>query len=232
LHYNQAITYLSVKDYEKAESSVIGAIKANPKFPESYFFLHNVLIKLNKGAQALLAGYFFLMLEPDSDKSKIVLKGISDIFEYNETKQFQQIDNREKIVINIPTASDEDIEKGVKELMNQVKKRIYNKSYNKSIVVNIGYQEANYLSVNQKKINFFANSTDNFFQSKLTFQDKHKYFWEDFFMKKFLDLKPTNNLVPFCYYISQSLNSPEVVKWIENNQEKIDALRLWIDLNK
>jgi hypothetical protein len=83
-----------------------------------------------------------------------------------------------------------------------------------------------------KEIDFFIEMTKEFFQIINNFSEDKDNFWGTIFLKKFADIMTTNNLEPFCYYISQSLKEPEINKWIENNPEKIDALRLWIDLNK
>lgn len=227
IYFNLAITYLGVNDPENAESAVISSIKNNPYHLNSQLLLFNLNLRKNLLRETLLSAYFILMLEPNSPRAVEIKSIIDKILDYSKAERYSiSVNNDNSVDIFI---SSDNIVEAMFEAFNQVKKE---KIRNKTIHITIsGNNQIYYPKENETKIETFINATRKIFESQHKFK-KNNEFWNEVHLKTLKELINTNNLIPFCYYISQSQKTPEVLKWIEENQEKIDALRLWIDLNK
>ncbi|OGU60846.1 MAG: hypothetical protein A2X64_04580 [Ignavibacteria bacterium GWF2_33_9] len=213
LYYKLAVQAIKLEDFEKGETAIISSIKENSAFPEPYLILNDLMLRKKARIKAMFSIYYFLMLEPDSPAAQIYLKLLLSLFTYEgDVKYFGNSNTHAHLFINMNERE-----------FSSAEALLHMTFYNKTI---------EYKDKEAKTLEFFMEMTKEFFQIvKNSSQNSDGFWWENF-VNKFADILTTNNLEPFCYYISQSLNSPEVQKWIENNQEKIDALRLWIDLNK
>jgi tetratricopeptide (TPR) repeat protein len=210
LYYNLAVTAFKAREIEKAESAAISGIKENPNHANSHFILFNIMLERKSRIKAIITAYNYLLIEPNAQRSKFAINILKDLLNGGVKK-----DSENKINISISNDPNDTTFVGVETMLGLTA------AYNLT-------QE------NEKKteMELFVEQTKRFIHFTSNLKQDNSGFWVDDYLSKLSEILKTNNLEAFCYYISQSLKNPEVDKWIENNQEKIDALRLWIDLNK
>lgn len=74
LYYNLGYDYYFLKNNEKAEKAFINAINTKSNHPGSHLLLAQLMTDQNRNVQSLLGLYYFLFLEPNTDRSKTALK--------------------------------------------------------------------------------------------------------------------------------------------------------------
>ena len=159
LHFNLALTYYNTGDYANTEKSAINAIESNPRHASSHLLLAYMMADQGKRTKILLAAYHFLLLEPNTTRSKPVYdlimqqmnKGISD--DGNNT-------------INISIDADSGDEFQAAELMLSLL------AASKNLEENEGKSD----------LEMFAKNSDSFFAMLGELSDGEKGFWWEFYV--------------------------------------------------
>src|SRR5690606_34592128 len=103
LFYNLALNHFKVNDFEKAEKNVIKAIESNPDHSSSHLMLANIHNQKGNVVQTLLSTYYFLFLEPNSQRSIGAYQMLTENFGSNVTK-----DDSKPNEINIMVSPNDD----------------------------------------------------------------------------------------------------------------------------
>lgn len=207
INYNLAITALNQRDYVLAEKSALNSVKINPWHPGSHGILANIKQLKGERVKSILAKYFFLMLEPNTERSKLFLNSMKQQF-------FQGVkyNSSQNATINIPNSNID--------------------STFSSAEFAISFFGAYHLMNEDKTKSEFENFKDitsSIFNVLSNKKQSQPGIWEEIYVSKFEDLMKTDLFETFCYYISQSTNSKEINNWIANNTEKINRLKDWIN---
>jgi tetratricopeptide (TPR) repeat protein len=210
LNYNLALTSYNQKDYETAEKAAINAIIAKPAHGSSHIILAAIMKAKGQRVKSLMATYYFLMLEPNSKRSKINYNNLK-----NQLGQGVKKKDEKNINVNVPLNSTKDSEFGAAEMMV-------------SLLAASQYVDKN---KNKSDMELFAETTNKFFSVLGELKKENKGFWWDLYVTKFYDLVQTKNDEAFSYYISQSSDSDVVNKWIADNSNKIQEFKYWM-MNK
>jgi Flp pilus assembly protein TadD len=208
LNYNLALTAYNQKDYEKAEKAAINAILIRPEHGSSHLLLSAIMESKGERLKSLLPLYYFLMLEPNSKRSKSNYLRLNDLLAQGVNQE-----NNEKVNVNISLSSTKDSDFGAAEMML-------------SLLAASKYIEEN---KGKSDMEFFVETTQKIFSFLGEKKKENKGFWWDLYVTKFYNLVLSNNYEAFCYYISQSLNSSEINKWIEDNQDKMEKYENWLN---
>lgn len=208
LYYNLGFDYYRIKNYEKAEEAFVKAIKINPGHSSSHFLLARLMADQNKNVQSLLCLNYFLLLEPNTSRSKTAFQLLEKQFSGNVQK-----DKDKPNQINILVSTDQkDSEFGAANLMISM------------------MQAANLTEENKGKTEaqLFAENTKSFFNilGELK-KNKNKGLWWDFYVPFFNDLAHSDHLETYCYYITQSLKDKST-EWLNNNNPKLVMFDLWL----
>jgi tetratricopeptide (TPR) repeat protein len=208
LYYNLGYDYYRIRNYEKAEVAFVKAIKVNPGHSSSHFLLARLMADQNKNVQSLLCLNYFLLLEPNTSRSKTAFELLEKQFGGNVEKDKDKPDQ-----INILVGADsKDSEFGAANLMISVMKA------------------TNFTEENKGKTEeqLFTENTRSFFNilGELK-KDKNKGLWWDFYVPFFNDLAKSDHLETYCYYISQS-SKDKSAEWLNNNNPKIVLFDLWL----
>ena len=91
LHYNLALTYFQNERFPEAITQLEAALVANPTHASSHYMLGYIWTAYENKLPAALALQFFLLLEPDSPRSKQALDLLEDCLQQIATKRRPQV---------------------------------------------------------------------------------------------------------------------------------------------
>lgn len=208
LNYNLALTSYNQQDYDAAEKGAINAIVAKPTHGSSHAILAATMYAKEQRIKSVLSTYYFLMLEPNSYRSKINYDNLRNLLDQGVEKE-----DEKNISINVPLNSSKDDEFGAAEVML-------------SLLAASKHTEEN---SNKTDMDLFVETTHVFFSVLGELKNENTGFWWDFYVVKFDDLVQSDNYEAYCYYISQSLNLDDINSWISKNPEKMQRLKDWMN---
>lgn len=201
LYYNLALTSFNLKNYKEAEDALQKALKLNPLHASSHFLLGMSMISQKKRAQAVLALYNFLLLEPKTKRSASALLALE-----GEWKNVGKLKAGSK---NLPAEKEED-EFGTATLMMDM----------------LEAAKMNETNKNKPDITLFAGNTNMIFTILGEAKKGKKGFWWNFYVDYFYTLANNHHTEALCYYITQSRGDTYDV-WLKENLSKMEALSEW-----
>ena len=205
LYYNLALTSYNLKDYKGAEVALQQALTVNPSHASSHLLLGYLMSEQNNRVKSLLALYNFLLLEPQSKRSKPVLELVNGQLSKGVKKE-----NEKSISINL-AANKESDEFQAAELMLSLLEA------SKTVEKKEGKTEQE----------LFTENTNSFFSVLGELKKENKSFWWNYYVDFYYAMKNSNQVETFSYYISQSANEVKVNEWLNTNKEKIDSFSKW-----
>ena len=210
LYYNLGLNHYKLNDLDNAEKNVIKAIEQNPNHSSSHLILANINNQKGNAVQTLLATHFFLLLEPNTNRSSEAYLMLQENFGGNVSK-----DSTKPNTINIMLSSSNDSQFGAAELMVSMLEA------SKSLEKNEGKTEDV----------LFVENTESFFKilGELK-KEKNKEIWWTFYTTFFYDLAKSEQLNTYCKYITQSSNENSK-KWLAENEKKLIELDKWLKKN-
>lgn len=207
LNYNLAYNYSKLEDYDKATDNLVRAILNNPQHPSSHYLLAEIMRKQNKRIQSLLSLYYFLFLEPNSERSQTAFRHIKEAFNGNIEKDSGKPNN---ITINLDS-SEMDSEFAPAIMM---------------ISMIAATQEVEG-SKNRTETEIFTDNSGKLFKILGELKENNDGFWWTFYVPFFNDLAQSDHLETFCNYISLS-SSEEAMNWLQNNESKLEDFGNWL----
>jgi len=226
LWFNYGVTLAALKRYDEAENAYIKGLSYRLNHPGSNLQLGKLKDFENQKAPASLCYYFFLLLEPNTARSKDAATSLRRLLYGNPADTVKKA-----ITININASALEDGNPlSSAELFfgllgttgDEIDKTVGKKS-----------------SAQER----FVNDTDRYFgmlselktkQPEATGKKKKKKgagqpnFYFDTYVPFFTDLKAADHVEAFCYYIMKTIGDPQVDKWTKNNQEKLNRFYAWL----
>ncbi len=205
LRYNLALTYYRSKAYEAAEYELIEGIYANSIHASSHLLLAKLNKEQGKRIPSILSLYFFLLLEPDTGRSKDALKMLEDQV-YNRVRKKEG--NSFEISIGSPDLEDD---------FSTVNMMLSLKA-----AMNVSEDKGN-----KTKAELFVETTENLFSIlKETSEDKVGVYW-DVYVHLYTQILESDHLEAYCYYISQSKG--EILQnWFDENEQSFNSFTKWI----
>lgn len=213
LCYNLALVHFKYKDYDDAIDILIESLTINPTHPSSHLLLGECCVLEKDFDEAILAFYYFLLLEQHTPRTVYALDNIVTIF----TEIFNFLDNG-----------------------NSISKKIYvNESLGQNNPANIlmhllqaakNKKETAVINVSSKNVEFIKEQTIKLFNSNKIKIKRSKNIWNKFYKPFFNDLKNSEHLETFCYFICRS-SSDEAITWLKNNPEKKESFINWLQGN-
>lgn len=209
LHYNHAISCFNMGDIDKAYESAINGILTNNSHASSHLLLSNIMEQKGSRIKSALPLYFFLLIEPNSPRSKAVYEMLVNKLDYGvEKKTDKDID------VKIPLNDSEDSDFGAAEMMISLSKAS-------------NYTEEN---VGKSEMELFAENNESIFSvlGELK-KKKDEGLWWDFYVSFFYDIVQNDHTKAYSYYISQSSGKQEVYDWVQSHREELDNFLNWIN---
>jgi len=209
LYFNLGIAYSQIPDYKNAELAFIDAIMDNPDHASSHYRLAFTKYQQNQRVQSLLSLYYFLLLEPSSNRAETAYKLLKEQLGGNVQK-----DENNPMNINIFLNPQMDTEFGAAEIMLAM------------------LEASNSLEENKDKTpeELFVENTKSFFTvlGELRENEKKTNIWWSVYVPYFYDLAKSEYMDVFCYYISISSNE-KAREWLKTNDEKVENFGKWIN---
>lgn len=207
LYYNLGLTYFRLQDFKNAEPAILSAINNNYNHPSSHLMMAKLYHLKEKPVQSLLSSHFFLLLEPNSRRSKEAYAMLMDNFGGNVSK-----DKDEPNTININVNISDDTQFAATELM-----------------ISLLETKATLEEYKDKsKEDLFIENTQSFFKMLGGLKKEgNTGIWWDFYIPFFDDIAQSDHIDTFCHFISQSSNENSI-KWLQENEEKITAFSEWL----
>lgn len=206
LNYNLALTCYYQKDFDKAEKAAIKAIEAKPTHGSSHIILSAIMQEKGQRVKSILPLYFFLMIEPNSQRALINYKSLR-----NQLRQGVEKKDEKNINVNVPFSSTTG-EFSAAEMMISM------------------LAASSYIDENKGKneMELFVDTNKSFFSVLGELKKDNTGFWWDLYVTTFYDLVKSDNYEAYSYFVSQSTNSELVTNWINENPEKMQKFYDWL----
>ncbi|MDO1451789.1 tetratricopeptide repeat protein [Rhodocytophaga aerolata] len=208
VHYNLALTLLRVADQQGAEKNLLKAIELQPSHASSHLMLANSMGSKGAKTQSMLGYYYFLLLEPATERSKEAYRSLLSVM-----KAGVKIDEQNPKHITITVDSKGGATDMMMALMQAAKTTEEVKEKNK----------------NKTAGQLFIEDTEMFFEFSTSqkVKKKDRNLWNQLYAPLFKSLAQTDHMYAFCYYITQA-SSEESAKWLKDNPGKVDQFSLWL----
>lgn len=204
LHYNHAMACLNSGKIDKAYESAINAISNNPSHASSHLILSKIMDEKNIRIKAMLPLYFFLMIEPNTERATIEYNTLRNYIDHGVSKKGDKN-------INVVVPMNDDADFGAAEMMISLLKASENLEENKG----------------KSDLELFAINNDKLFKILGELKKENKGFWWDYYVTFFYSMANENLSTPFSYYISLS-KGQEVTDWLDENNEEIERFSGWV----
>lgn len=205
LYYNLALNYYRTNALDKAEKTLMDGLDVKSDHPSSHLLLGYIMSQKGQTSQALLSLYYFLLLEPNSNRSAGAYEEISHLYGDN-------VSSSEPGQINITLGAGGDSEFAAADLMVAM------------------LQASDHLEENKGKTpgELFVSKTESFFKvlGELN-EKKNKGFYWEFYVPFFYDIAQSEHIDTYCYYISQS--SEDSATWIRAHMDRLEEFADWLD---
>ena len=209
LHYNLGITYHNRNKLAEAEVQYLRSIEIDKLQPSSHYMLGVLMNGRGERVKSMLSLYFFLLLEPNTERSTEAYKLLQ--------KQWKQ-----NIEINPSTPNTFKIKYTPNEVrdFNAIDLAI------SSIYIKNSGRIRKTLNAYESMI---SNTTSLFSVIGDYKSTIDKGLWTDFYSTFFNDLVIANQVEPFYYYISSTCDDIIINSWLESNKEKIVLFSNWVN---
>ena len=208
LNYNLGYNYYNIKEFDKAEKAFIKAINTKANHASSHLFLGYLMYEKNQRVQSLLSLHFFLLLEPNSERSQnaynLLQSQLSGGVERNQEEPGK---------IDIFLSPDQ-----LKSEFGTIDVMITILEASKSLEENEGKSDDQ----------MFIENTTSFF--KILGEHKTKEnagFWWDFYVPFFYLIAESEHIDTYCYYISQSTKET-ATDWLKENEKRVTDFAKWL----
>lgn len=215
LHFNLAVTYRNMGKLEDATRSVKQSIILDPDYPGGHAVLSGLWDEGRYKTPALLAACRFLVLEPTTARSNVMLKQV-----------------RELMGRGVKAGADTS---SINVLMDSRTKKDEGDFDAIDLAMSLG-KAASLMEKNKEKtpMQLLVGQFETFFailSEQSDKADKTKFTW-NFYAPYFAEMKRKNFVEPFVYYISQSDGNEETLKWLKGHETQVGNFVAWSGLYK
>lgn len=226
LWFNYGVTLTALKRYDEAENAYIKGLSYKLNHPGSNLQLGKLKDMENMKAPAALCYYFFLLLEPNTNRSKDAVTSLRRLL-YGNTS-----DTAKAVTINLNA----DMMKDNNPLSSA--------ELFFGLLGTTGSELDKATGTKRSAQQRFVNDTDRYFgmlselkakqpepstgKKKKKKDEPEPNFYFDTYVPFFADLKAADHVEAFCYHIMKNSGDPEVAKWTASNQDKVNRFYTWL----
>ncbi|SMO79702.1 Tetratricopeptide repeat-containing protein [Saccharicrinis carchari] len=212
IYYNLAFSLHNDKNFEKAQEYATMSIELHPAHASSHLLLAYIMYAQGERVQSMLPLYYFLLLEPESDRSKAAYELLTNLW----NQGIRQKGQRDIQLVAAGFHYDDFAQTELSISLIKAAKNIQNER-------NEAPTSRNNLLVE------FAQNNNAFFTILEEASDNKDGFWWDFYVNFFSKLKKNNLNEPFSYYISASRYNDDVLLWMSANMAQFKRFTSWME---
>lgn len=199
-YYNLGLAYYANKELQNARDAYIHSVERDPQHASSHLNLGITMLELDKRVEGLLCLYYYLLLEPKSDRS---LKAYDTLL----------------LSLNQKRNRNEQIKTHVQDVFITV-----------DSLLSVYAETIPLTKAHKNEVEQFTELTDSFFKSfgnqKDDSNEEHAFWWE-FYIPFFKSMALWGYTDIYCHYIRLSAHEiPEA--WISVNQNRIRDFNAWL----
>ena len=212
LHYNLGIAQLGAKNADEAKKSFKNALLAGPDHPSSHLGLSQLYQNENNRIPAILAACRFLVLEPKTSRSAVMLKMI------DQTMQS-----------GVKAGSDPGNITVIMDTGGKTDEGDFNAAAAALSLIAVGRHLKDGKDKNKSETRLLIDSlstTMTILSESMSNKKSSGFAW-DYYRPYFCEMADRKFVEPFCYYISQSAQSDEVDRWLTVNFERVRDFLAW-----
>lgn len=213
LWYNLGVTAHTMRDYELAEKAFINAINNKIDNASSHYALASTMMSQNRRVEALLPLYFFLLLEPDSDRSEMAYTDIVRLMQRG-VKSSRSEDGKLVIEMRVQNPEDQQSTIGESDMFLSL------------------LQASNSNLENQDKSEFELQklNAQRFFNhlGEANGWQKINKFYTDYYIPFFYAISKSQHFEGFANYTAQSAYS-ECKTWVAQHTFELEEFFDWLD---
>lgn len=203
LHYNHAIACFNNGNTNVAYDSALNAISNNSGHASSHLILSKIMDRKNSRIQAMLPLYFFLLIEPNTERAAIEYQVLRNYLDHGVVRE-----NDKKINITVPVGNDDF---GAAEMMVSLVKSSENLEENRG----------------KSQLDLFAMHNEKIFNILGELKDGNTGFWWDFYVPFFYDLSQEGYVETYSHYISLSQGDTSI-EWLQANEDSLESFTEWV----
>lgn len=213
MYYNKALTCYRAGKREVSEEALYRAIDANAAHPTSHMLLGLIKGDQGKKTQAILATYFFLFLEPSSQRSSKSLDYVNYLLNEGVSKEGNEI------TINVNSLDDSN-PFSTTDMMIQM-----------NSALDLSEKGEDSLTLELNDAQQFALKNQTIFNSLAGIEADQKTdgVWFDLYVPFFTNMQEAELAEVFSYYIQISSGSEDVNDWLDRNESKMVDFQEWIE---
>jgi len=214
LYFNWGLVYYKEKQYEEASELFEKGVGLNQAHPSGHLFLGLSQANLNNKVKAMLPLYFFLALEPGSNRSTNAISAIHRLYNGNVKRT------------------------GDKEISIEIDANSVNSEFSAAemilpLLVAAGKDASN---KDKKEVELFAGYTNSLFSTLKELSDKRteeneetrKFsMWWNYYIPFFNNMIQAGQVEIFSYYINASTDK-DARDWLHRNADKLNSLKKWL----
>ena len=209
LHFNLGVTYRRLNVLPKARASFQNGLSLEPNRASSHYWLGRTYMEQGYRVPAILALSRFLVLEPASQRSKVALDWIDEIF-HAEVKTDTK-GNSQLTVLEIQKDEGDFTAANLMISLLQASEKLPTEADEKPEAPFEVKRLADLFSV----------------VAETRSEAKGMGFAETYYVPYFVGLKEGSWTETFAYYILQSGKTADVEKWLATNRHVIDRMLRW-----
>ena len=209
LRFNLGVTQLRLNKLAEAKVSMKQTMMADPNYRSSHYFLSQLYYQENYTLPAIMALCRFLQVEPRSQRSAPALQALKVIVQGGAQKNEK---GQTHITVN-PNTKTEEGDFAALEL---------------SLAI-LGSTRSLEKFRDKTDAQWFAYCLVFLFEMMNEKSDSAKgsgFAW-NYYRPYFLEMVRLHHVETFAYFIQQSDNSPECIRWLEQNPAKVEAFLAW-----
>jgi len=207
LNYNLGINYFKIGDLDNASEQFAKAIRRNKVHASSHLYLALAQKRKQEIVPSLLPTYYFLLLEPKSERANNAHRLLDD--NLNGNVSLDAIDDKQ---INITIDDDKNNKYSSVEMIIGMSSAANHSEENKSI----------------SKTSLFINNTRLIMGSLAGLNLPQEDIWTELYIPFYDRLERSEHFETFCYYILQSANA-NADKWVLDHTDRVEALFDWLN---
>ena len=198
LYYNLGETYRKMGKQDEAEKNFIRIVTLKYYYTDSHLALANLASANGEEVKSLLATYFFLLMEPHTERAAGPLAAL-------------------KKTLNL-TGKKVPAKKGKKSEFSSLEKAI----------ASIAAERGEKTDKETSEMASFIAATQDLFTAFGKAKKDRSGFWWDCYVGFYQRLAQTDHVKAFCYHLCRGSENPEVKAWIDAHPTEMKEMMKWV----